>query len=278
MMNLTWSSAAQAHSVLSSLTYREHWMYSLPLTVGMCHLNWMQSVPTALSKAALFSVWDCPSRTDVFHLCEIVLNSASEFGLGSNTVNSAKQVLYVFVFVHTVCACKRPNLNQWNLKNAIICVNLNIFKLWVLNFYYAGFRLKNNVWTHKNNHSNHHLWPARTVWVCLNLQRSCSLPVFSYFLCLFLCFQDVFLMSVIQEKDSWFLGIWQQNDVWCVLCCSVPVPVREASRGEWWSVRMPMDAATATAMRGSNQPSLRAVTRDPALCGTTVFGERWGSI
>lgn len=216
MMNLTWSSAAQAHSVLSSLTYRAHWMYSLPLTVGMCHLNWMQSVPTALSKAALFSVWDCPSQTDVFHLCEIVLNSASEFGLGSNTLNSAKQVLYVFVFVHTVCACKRPNLNQWNLKNAIICVNLNIFKLLVLNFYYAGFRLKNNVWTHKNNHSNHHSWPARTVWLCLNLQRSRSLPVFSYFLCLFLCFQDVFWCQWFKRKivDFWVFD----NRMTCDVC------------------------------------------------------------
>lgn len=115
----------------------------------------------------------------------------------------------------------------------------------------------------------------------MGLSESAEIPLSA---CIFLfslsfsLFSGRFLMSVIQEKDSWFLGIWQQNDVWCVLCCSVPVPVQEASRGEWWSVRMPMDAATATAMRGSNLPSLRAVTRGPALCGTTVFGERWGSI
>lgn len=35
----------------------------------------------------------------------------------------------------------------------------------------------------------------------------------------------------------------------CVLC-SAPVPVQEASRGEWWSVRTPTDAATATVTRG----------------------------
>ena len=56
--------------------------------------------------------------------------------------------------------------------------------------------------------------------------------------------------------------------------CSVPVPVPEASRGEWWSVKMLMDAATATVTRGSNLPSLKAATLGRALCGTTVSGER----
>lgn len=60
--------------------------------------------------------------------------------------------------------------------------------------------------------------------------------------------------------------------------CSVLVPVQEASREEWWSVRMLTDAATATAMRESSLPSPRAVTRGLAPCGTTVSGERWGYI
>lgn len=60
--------------------------------------------------------------------------------------------------------------------------------------------------------------------------------------------------------------------------CSVPVPVREVSRGEWWSVRTPTVAATATVTRGWNPPSQRAAIRGPALCGTTAFGERWDVI
>lgn len=59
---------------------------------------------------------------------------------------------------------------------------------------------------------------------------------------------------------------------------SVPVPVQEASRGEWWSARTLMGAATATVMRGSNLLSLRAATLGPVLCGTTASGERWGYI
>lgn len=59
---------------------------------------------------------------------------------------------------------------------------------------------------------------------------------------------------------------------------SVPVPVREVSRGEWWSVRTPTVAATATVTRGWNPPSQRVATRGPALCGTTAFGERWDVI
>lgn len=58
--------------------------------------------------------------------------------------------------------------------------------------------------------------------------------------------------------------------------CSAPAPVRGAFRGGWWSARMPTAAATATATKGWNQPSLRAATRGPAHCGTTAFGGRWG--
>lgn len=74
------------------------------------------------------------------------------------------------------------------------------------------------------------------------------------FLCLLVC--------VIVRTDTFYV------------LCSVPVPVPEASRGEWWSVRMLMDAATATVTRGSNLPSLRAATLGRALCGTTASGER----
>ena len=60
---------------LCSLTYREHWMCSLPLTVGMCHFNWMQSVPAALFKAVLrlsFVDWCFPSLEDRFEQCSWV--------------------------------------------------------------------------------------------------------------------------------------------------------------------------------------------------------------
>lgn len=51
-------------------------MYSLPLTVGMCHFNWMQSVPTALFKASVFEkVHHGPSL-------KIILNNAAGFCLG----------------------------------------------------------------------------------------------------------------------------------------------------------------------------------------------------
>lgn len=55
---------------------------------------------------------------------------------------------------------------------------------------------------------------------------------------------------------------------------SVPVPVPEAFRGEWSSVKTQKDEVTVTVMKESNLPSPRAVTLDPALCGTTVCGER----
>ncbi|MEQ2213378.1 hypothetical protein XENOCAPTIV_014085 [Xenoophorus captivus] len=54
----------------------------------------------------------------------------------------------------------------------------------------------------------------------------------------------------------------------------VPAPAQEAFRDEWWSVRMPMGAATVTVMKESNLPSPRAVTPGPALCGTMGSGER----
>lgn len=55
---------------------------------------------------------------------------------------------------------------------------------------------------------------------------------------------------------------------------SVPAPVREVSRGEWWCARTPTGAAAPTAMRGSNRPSPRDATPGPVLCGTSASGER----
>lgn len=53
----------------------------------------------------------------------------------------------------------------------------------------------------------------------------------------------------------------------------VPVPVQEAFRDEWWSVKMLMVVATVTVMRGSNLQSPRAVTLGHALCGIMASGE-----
>lgn len=94
-------------------------------------------------------------------------------------------------------------------------------------------------------------------------------------------------ISFIRMRKYWLIDIARMRTLssrWSVLTdtlyalCSVPAPVKGASRDEWWSVKMPTDTATATATRGSNLPSLRAVILGRALCGTMVFGERWGSI
>lgn len=55
---------------------------------------------------------------------------------------------------------------------------------------------------------------------------------------------------------------------------SVPVPVPEVFKGEWWSARMPMGAATVTVMKGLNLLNPKAAILVPVLCGTMASGER----
>ncbi len=101
--------------------------------------------------------------------------------------------------------------------------------------------LKNNV----NNHIkiiplNHHLWPSRSVWWCLYLQRRCPLPVFSY----------------LAELRT-FLGV----DLWAVVWSPEPI----TALNSWLQARVEGPTLNVAFTNSNQQILLVMPLRSPTL-------------